>query len=148
MSFLDDVSAFGKGITQKTKDMVDVTANNTKISGLEKQLTTAYAALGTKVFGDFVDKFDSPYENELAAIRNIMSEIKKFQNDNKAIEDAAAQAAQAAADAKAARQAQIQAGAEAKQQAVVAAGGSICPKCGNPVPAGNLFCTSCGTKIG
>lgn len=147
MGFLDEVSAFGKGITQKTKDMVDVTANNTKIAGLERQLNAAYAALGTKVFADYVEKFDSPYETELAAIRSVMAEITKYQNENKAIEDAAEKAAQATADAKAQHQAQIQAGAEANQQSVVAAGGTICPQCGNAVPAGNNFCTSCGTKV-
>ena len=162
MSFLDEVSAFGKGLSQKTKDMVDVTSNNSKIAGLEKQVNQAYSTLGAKYFADKVNDLEGPYQDELNVIRNLMSQINQIQGENKAIEEAQAQAAQAAAeakaqaaqaaaDAKAAKQAAIDAGAgaakEADRQAFIAAGGKICPNCGNKVPAGNFFCTGCGTKM-
>ena len=151
MGFLDNVSAFGKGLTQKTRDMVDVTSNNNKIAGLEKQVTEAYTALGAKVFADKVNDLEGPYQDELNAIRNLMSQINKIQNDNRAIEEAQAAAAQAVADAKAAKQATIDAGAdaakEAEKQAFIASGGRVCPKCGNKVQTGNLFCTVFGTKM-
>lgn len=151
MGFLDDVSAFGKGLTQKTKDMVDVTSNNSKIADLEKQVTQAYSVLGSKYFADKVNDLEGPYQDEMNVIRNLMSQINKIQNENKAIEEAQAAAAQAAAEAKAAKQAVIDAGAdaakEADKQAFLASGGKICPNCGKRVQPGNLFCTGCGTKM-
>ena len=151
MGFLDDVSAFGKGLSQKTKDMVDVTSNNNKISGLEKQVNAAYAVLGAKVFADKAGDLEGPYQDELNAIRTLMAEINKIQNENKAIEDAQAQAAAAAAEAKAAKQATINAAADAAKEmdrkSAIANGAKVCPKCNGLVPAGNLFCTNCGTKV-
>ena len=162
MGFLDDVSAFGKGLSQKTKDMVDVTSNNSRIAGLEKQVDQAYMALGAKFFADKVNDLEGPYQDELNVIRNLMSQISAIQSENKAIEEAQeqaalaaaeakAQAAQAAAEAKAARQATIEAGAdaakEAEKQAFIASGGKFCPNCGKKVSAGNSFCTGCGTKV-
>lgn len=159
MGFLDEVSAFGKGISQKTKDMVDVTANNSRISTLEKQISSAYAALGEKVFADRINDIDGPYQEELNRIRGIMAEINKIQTENKAIEDAQAAAVQAAADrraaeaeAKAQKQAQIQAAAQVAKDLnyanAVAQGAKICPNCNGIVAPGNLFCTSCGTRVG
>ena len=151
MGFLDEVSAFGKGLQQKTKDMVDVTSNNSKISGLERQINAAYAELGAKVFAEKVNDLECPYQAELNKIRGIMAEIAKIQSENKAIEDAQVAAAQAAADAKAAKQAQILAASEAAEainrNAAIEAGAKVCAKCGALVPVGNAFCTGCGTKV-
>ncbi|MCR4788633.1 MAG: zinc ribbon domain-containing protein [Lachnospiraceae bacterium] len=162
MGIIDDVSAFGKGLTQKTKDMVEVTSNNNRIAALEKQVDDEYRILGEKVFVDKVNELEGPYQDELNAIRSLMAEINKIQNENKAIEDAQAAAAQAsaeakavaaqlAAEAKAAKQATIDAGAEAarevERKAAIAAGNKFCPKCGTVIPAEHSFCSECGTKV-
>lgn len=150
MGFMDDLSGFGRNISQKTKDMVDITANNSQISKLEEKIREVYLALGQKYFSDKITDTECEYQEYLVQIRQLMSEIKNIQDKNKAIEDAQAQVAQAAADAKAFKQSQIDSAAqsveEAKVKEAMANGGKVCPNCGEIVPAGNAFCMKCGTK--
>ena len=154
MGFLDDVSAFGKGISQKTKDMMDVTSNNNKIAGIEKKINEAYQVLGQKYYSDKISDTECAYQDELNVIRDLMAEIGKIQNENKAIEDAQVAAAKAAAEAKAAAQSAAQEAKAKKQEQIDTASSMVksessatCPKCNAPVKAGALFCTACGNKL-
>lgn len=131
MGFLDNVSAFTKGVGAKAKGNYDVVALNTQISSCKKEIAALHANLGELYFN--LHRNDP--EDKLAGIVNeIISKEKKIEELNQQIETTK--------EATAA----VQFTAPTEPTVPDDYTGRRCSNCGAPLADDAIFCGECGTK--
>lgn len=78
MSFLDDVKKFGKNLTDKGKDIVEITKLNSQINGEKDKIRDIYAKIGEQVYQAFKNGSETGYTdlcNEIVQIENKIKEL-------------------------------------------------------------------------
>ena len=131
MGFMDEVSAFTKGVGQKAKGNYDVVAMNTKISGLQKEMQNLYLKTGQQYFSLYKE---NPAENMRESVEAICRVQEQIAEIRQQIETTKAETA----------------AVPLKAGTFVPDGNGengFCPSCGAPLTADSLFCVNCGAKI-
>lgn len=123
MAFFDDVSSFTKGVGAQLKGNYDVVALNTKISGLQKEISSLYERLGSEYYSA---KKDSPDP----VVAGVVEEIKQKFNEIAAVQSEIDKTKN-----------NLSSNSNTAQ-----AGGRYCVNCGALVEKGNIFCVQCGTR--
>jgi len=76
MSFLDDVKRIGKNLTDKGKDIVEITKLNAQISAEKENIKEIYRKIGEKVYQDYKSGNESPYADLCGQIAEIEKKIQ------------------------------------------------------------------------
>jgi rubrerythrin len=78
MSFLDDVKKFGKNLTDKGKDIVEITKLNSQISSEKENIKGIYLKIGEQVYQEFKNGTESPYAELCGQIAEIEAKIQEL----------------------------------------------------------------------
>lgn len=133
MGFMDDVSAFTKGIGQKAKGNYDIVAMNSQISSLLKEINGIYLKIGEQYYNIY-------RENPVAEVKEYVEKIKN-------LEVRIAETKQQIESTKIATAAvSLKATAVADMTQKQGENG-FCAECGAPLSADAMFCVKCGTKV-
>ncbi len=79
MAFFDDVKKFGKNITEKGKDVIEITKLNSQISSEKDKIKDAYAKIGEDVYKAYTAGQSSAYDEACAQIKAIEDVINELQ---------------------------------------------------------------------
>lgn len=79
MSFLDDVKKFGKNISDKGKDVIEITKLNSQISGEKDKIKELYVKIGEQVFQAYKAGGDNTYSEACAQISEMEDKIAELQ---------------------------------------------------------------------
>ncbi|MGI6050226.1 MAG: zinc ribbon domain-containing protein [Acetivibrionales bacterium] len=78
MAFLDDIKRFGKNITEKGKDAIEITKLNSQIGAEKDKIKDLYLKIGEAVYRAYVAGETTGYEELCAQIRaseDVISEL-------------------------------------------------------------------------
>lgn len=78
MSFLDDVKKFGKNLTDKGKDIVEITKLNSQINAEKENIKELYRKIGEQVYEDYKNSGEGPYAEFCGQIAEIEAKIKEL----------------------------------------------------------------------
>jgi len=78
MSFLDDVKRFGKNLTDKGKDMVEVAKLNSQINSEKENIKELYRTIGGQGYQDDKNSGEGPYAELCGQIAEIEAKIKEL----------------------------------------------------------------------
>lgn len=133
MGFMDDVSAFTKGVGQKAKGNYDVVTMNNKISALQKEIKGIYVQIGEKYYALYKENPEADLKELVDGIKNLEAQISDVQQQ---IESTKAEMAA------------VQLRTASPENAIIADGSNgFCKSCGAPLLAGSMFCVKCGAKV-
>ena len=79
MAFMDDLKKFGKNISQKTSDMVEVTKLNSAISQEKEKIRKLYYEIGTAVYEQYKAGNYLGMEEKCSQIAEIEQKIEELQ---------------------------------------------------------------------
>ncbi|HEY8499121.1 MAG TPA: zinc-ribbon domain-containing protein [Clostridia bacterium] len=79
MAFMDDLKKFGKNISQKTGDMVEVTKLNSAISQEKEKIRKLYYEIGTAIYEQYKTGNNPEVEEKCAQIAEIEQKIEELQ---------------------------------------------------------------------
>ena len=129
MSFMDEVSAFTKGVGQKAKGNYDIVNMNSKVSSLTKEIKTLYAQIGEIYYNTHKDDSEEVFYEMIEKIKDLEIQIAdvKQQIEEKKKETAAVSLT-------------------TDEQAGDGSHG-FCKNCGAALIEDSNFCIKCGTKI-
>lgn len=173
MGFMEEVSAFTKGVGQKAKGNYDIVTMNNKISSLSKEIRGIYFQLGEQYYAAHKDDPEEGLVSLVNQIKDLEAQIADIQRqieNTKAVTASVQFSAAPTVNAQAAPTVNAQAAPTAYTQtaptvnaqaaptayAQTAPGASVppgvgsngfCRNCGAPLPPESLFCVKCGTKI-
>lgn len=131
MGFMDEVTAFTKGVGQKAKGSYDIVAMNGRVSSITKEIRSVYTQIGEKYYT--LHK-GSPEE----ALADLVDTVNSLEAQ-KAMTEQQIESAKAAA-------ASVPLSAQAAPAAADGTNG-FCDKCGAPLPQDSVFCVRCGAKV-
>jgi rubrerythrin len=80
MSFLDDVKKFGKNITDKSKDVIEITKLNSQINGEKDKIKELYYKIGEQVYQAYKGGGENDFSAACAEISEIETKIAELQN--------------------------------------------------------------------
>lgn len=133
MGFMDEVSAFTKGMGQKAKGNYDIVTLNGRISTLQKEINGIYLQIGKQYYVTYGDNPNESLKELVNSIRNLEMQISDIQQQIEKIRTAT-------------EAVQLKASPIGKPMPVDGSNG-FCVKCGAPLPADSMFCVKCGTKV-
>ena len=84
MGFMDNVSAFTKGVSQKAKGNYDVFAINNQISNVEREMQQVYQYLGQAYFNLHKDNAEPDLQSYIETIiqkQNQVAELRRTAED-------------------------------------------------------------------
>jgi DNA repair exonuclease SbcCD ATPase subunit len=79
MAFMDDLKKFGKNISQKTSDMVEITKLNSAISQEKEKIRKIYYEIGTAVYEQFKAGNNLGMEEKCSQIAEHEQKIEELQ---------------------------------------------------------------------
>lgn len=133
MGFMDDVSAFTKGVGQKAKGNYDIVTMNNRVSSLQKEITGIYTQIGKQYYASYGETPTDDFKELINEIKKLEEQIAdtKQQIENTKVTTASVS---------------FKATSENVESAVDGSYG-FCSKCGAPLAADSLFCIKCGAKL-
>lgn len=84
MGFMDNLSAFTKGVGAKAKGNYDVVSMNAHISSLKKDIKEEYRKIGKQYYEQNKDNVDDEYKDSM---KTISSKLEKIEEIKKQIEE-------------------------------------------------------------
>ncbi|NLW02767.1 MAG: zinc-ribbon domain-containing protein [Clostridiaceae bacterium] len=78
MSFFDDVKKFGRNLTDKGKDIVEITKLNSQINSEKENIKELYRKIGEQVYEDYKNSGESTYGELCGQIAEIEAKIKEL----------------------------------------------------------------------
>lgn len=133
MGFMDDISAFTKGVGQKAKGNYDVVAMNNRVSSLNKEILQIYSQIGKQYYETRREMPDEDFVGLIDRVKQLEEEIEDVKQQIERTK-----AATAAVSLKA---------TTTIDEEVVDASNGFCESCGAPLPTESIFCIRCGAKI-
>lgn len=89
MAFFDDLKKFGKNITDKGKDVIEITKLNSQINSEKDKVKELYLKIGEEVYKAYKEGQSSAYDETCAQIKEIYDKIKELQDKILEIKNAA-----------------------------------------------------------
>lgn len=77
-TFFDDVKKFGKNITEKGKDVIEITKLNSQISSEKDKIKDLYVKIGEQVYKAYSAGESSVYDESCAQIKEIELKINEL----------------------------------------------------------------------
>lgn len=133
MGFMDDVSAFTKGIGQKAKGNYDIVAMNNQVSSLQKEISGIYLQIGERyytVYGEEPVKEVKEYVDRIKKLEVQIAEMKQQIESTKIATAAVPLKATTVTD-----------------MTLNHGENGFCTECGTPLSSDAMFCVKCGAKI-
>jgi|GEM_PF-1900519 len=131
MGFMDNVSAFTKGVSAKAKGNYDVVTLNSQVSGVKREIAALQSQLGEEYLRLHRDDAEEALVGFINAIKEKEVKISELNAQIEATKEATA-AVQLTAPVSAAAPANYT--------------GRRCSNCGAPLEDDSVFCGNCGTK--
>lgn len=134
-SLTDKLSAAGKVISGKAKEVAGVAKTNVQIAQEEKRLRTAYRELGVYIFeksGIEADEAMAPYFEAISEAKANIDKLKSADEEETEGEDD--------------EEPEPAAGEEASDAAECASE-QVCPTCKSVISAQLIYCPNCGMKV-
>lgn len=78
MAFFDDVKKFGKNITDKGKDVIEITKLNSQIGTEKDKIKDLYVKIGEEVYKAYAAGTGSAYDESCAQIKEIEAKIDEL----------------------------------------------------------------------
>ena len=78
MAFFDDVKKFGKNITDKGKDVIEITKLNSQINSEKEKIKEVYLKIGEQAYQAYKGGGDSAYAESCAQITEMEVKIKEL----------------------------------------------------------------------
>jgi hypothetical protein len=79
MAFLDDVKKFGKNISEKGKDVIEITKLNSQIGSEKDKIKDLYYKIGELVYKTFSAGESTAYDESCVQIKEIEDKISELQ---------------------------------------------------------------------
>jgi len=79
MAFLDDLKKFGKSITDKGKDVIEITKLNSQINAEKDKIKETYSKIGEEVYKAYKEGQSSAYDELCAQIKEMEDKINELQ---------------------------------------------------------------------
>lgn len=80
MAFFDDVKKFGKNLTDKGKDIVEITKLNSQINTEKENIKALYLKIGEEVYQAYKNGGESAYAELCGQIAEIDAKIQELSN--------------------------------------------------------------------
>ncbi|MGI6086239.1 MAG: zinc-ribbon domain-containing protein [Acetivibrionales bacterium] len=78
MAFFDDVKKFGRNITEKSKDVIEITKINSQINSEKDKIKELYAKIGEEVYKAYAAGQGSAYDELCAEVKQIEDNINQL----------------------------------------------------------------------
>ncbi len=78
MAFLDDVKKFGKNITDKGKDVIEITKLNSQIGNEKDKIKEMYVKIGEEVYKSYSAGEGSAFDEYCVQIKEIEAKIDEL----------------------------------------------------------------------
>lgn len=78
MAFLDDVKKFGKNITEKGKDVIEITKLNSQISSEKDKIKDIFVKIGEEVYNAYAAGQGSAHDELCGQIKEIEDKINEL----------------------------------------------------------------------
>lgn len=79
MAFFDDLKKFGKNITEKGKDVIEITKLNSQINTEKEKIKEFYLKIGEEVYKAYAAGQSSAYDETCLKIKEIEDSINELQ---------------------------------------------------------------------
>jgi hypothetical protein len=80
MAFFDDVKRFGRNITEKSKDMIEITKLNSQINAEKDKIRNLYTNIGEQLYKNYLAGESTAYDEICLQIKEIEDKIKELQD--------------------------------------------------------------------
>ncbi len=132
MKFMDEVSAFTKGVGQKAKGNYDIVAMNNRISSIQKEIRGIYTSLGEAYYALHKKDSEESLKNFVDSIVKLEAQISEVQRQLETTKAATAA---------------VQLKAPQTENEVYDGSHGFCANCGASLPEDSIFCVKCGAKV-
>ena len=132
MGFMDNISAFTKGVGAKAKGNYDVVTMNSQINSLKKEINELYRNIGIQYYENYKENPEACFQELVASINEKMDSIEEISKKIEITKEATAAVPLTAQTS--------------TNEEKINVTGRCCIKCGAYLGLEDIFCAGCGTK--